>query len=216
MVLLRKLFFEFDCGHTQSLQAPIYGIPVAEFQRDVTFKPQVKLVFRERYPTGAARTAPGRGEITFRLMNETASTYTETKAKALARAIKQEFATPLFVWEKGKYYYHYRDAEKGYHLRLLVNAKSEGERIAKKVLSIQNHTFSAQFVDFVDNDKVFPANPGTQLVYGKQVGIPRKRPSVDVRFRHAQLLLNGRLAAINLVSTQESALKSVLERVIAN
>lgn len=215
MTMMRLWLFEITAGHAQSLQAPIYGIPVADFQRDVSFKPQVKLYFRERYTNLTDRTAPGRGEITFRLMNESAQTYTRTKAEEMARDIKREFATPIFVWEKGIYYYYYRDMDKGYDLRLLVKSKTEGERVARKVLAIQGHAFDSTNVDFMDTDKLYPSNPGTQLVYGRQVKKSVKRPTVDVRFRHAQLFLNGRQNVINLVSTPESALRSVIERVNA-
>jgi hypothetical protein len=215
MTMMRMWLFEITAGHAQSLQAPIYGIPVADFQRDVSFKPQVKLCFRERYTNLTDRTAPGRGEITFRLMNESAQTYSRAKAEALAKDIKREFANPIFVWEKGIYYYYYRDQEKGYDLRLLVKSKSEGERIARNVLQIQGHPFESVNVDFMDTDKLFPSNPGTHLVYGQQVKKSVKRPVLDVRFRYAQLLLNGRQKVINLVATPESGLKSPIERVNA-
>ncbi|RCJ37645.1 hypothetical protein A6769_12140 [Nostoc punctiforme NIES-2108] len=213
MTQLRLWLFEITVGHAQSLQAPIYGIPVADFQRDVSFKPQIKLYFRERYTNLTDRTAPGRGEICFRLMNESAQTYTRAKAEEMARDIKREFANPIFVWEKGIHYYYYRDLERGYDLRLLVKSKAEGERVARAVVGIQAHPFESSSVDFMDTDKLYPSNPGTQLVYGRQVKKPVKRPVVDVRFRHAQLFLNGRQTVINLVSTPESALRSVIERV---
>lgn len=213
MTLMRMWLFDITAGHAQSLQAPIYGIPVADFQRDVSFKPQVKLYFRERYTLETDRTAPGRGEITFRLMNESAATYTRAKAVELAKDIKREFANPIFVWKKGIHYYYYRDHEKGYDLRLLVTSKAEGERLARNILQIQGHAFSSTNVDYLDTDRLYPSNPGTQLVYGRQVKKPVKRPVVDVRFRHAQLFLNGRHTVINLVSTPESALRSVIERV---
>jgi hypothetical protein len=213
MTQMRQWLYEITIGHAQSLQAPIYGIPVADFQRDVAFKPQVKLYFRERYTNLTNRTAPGRGEICFRLMNESAQTYTRAKAEGMARDIKREFTSPIFVWEKGIHYYYYRDLERGYDLRLLVKSKAEGERVARAVAGIQAHPFESNSVDFMDTDKLYPSNPGTQFVYGRQVKKPVQRPVLDVRFRHAQLFLNGRQTVINLVSTPESALRSVIERV---
>ncbi|WP_272073961.1 hypothetical protein [Nodularia spumigena] len=215
MINLRKMFFEFDCMNAQSLQAPIYGIPVSDLQRDVRFKPQVKLVFRELYPLDEGKFSPVRGELTFRLMDETSQTYTPAKAKALAVAIKKDLFTPLLVWNKGKNYYYYRDDEKGYDFRLLVPNKSEGQKIVTAVLSVQNHSFDDENVNYQVTDKNFPKNPGNQTVYSKSVPKPRRRPTASVRIRHAQLLLDGRLKCINLVSTQESALHSALERVIA-
>ncbi|AFZ24777.1 hypothetical protein Cylst_2571 [Cylindrospermum stagnale PCC 7417] len=212
-MILRKLFFEFDCGHAQSLQAPVYGIPVSEHQRGVKFKPQVKLYFVERLGIDVIdRNNPASGEITFRLMNESSNTYSRAKAEAMAKDIKREFGTPIFNWEKGWFYYYYKDFERGYDLRLLVKNKSEGERIAKNVLAIQGHPFNKDFVDFPDHDRTYSLNPGTQLIYGQQTKKSVERPRVDVRFRYAQLLLHGRLKAINLVATPQSRLKQVIER----
>src|SRR5689334_7013419 len=49
MTLLRLWLFEDTCCHAQSLQRPVYGIPVQEFQSERKFKPQVKLYFLEPY-----------------------------------------------------------------------------------------------------------------------------------------------------------------------
>jgi hypothetical protein len=55
--------------------------------------------------------------------------------------------------------------------------------------------------------------PGTHTVYGRTIKKPVQRPRVDVRFRYAQLLINGRVNAINLVAAGDVGLKSVIERV---
>lgn len=213
-MILRKLFFEFDVGQAAALQAPIYGIPVLEHQRNVSFKPQVKLYFRERIPPNETdRLNPATAEITFRLMNESSEDYTRAKAEAMAKDIKREFGTnPIFTWDKGIYYYYYRDYEKGYDLRLLCKSKAEGQRVTKAVLAIQGHPFKDDFEDFVENSRPYPMSPGTQRVYGQTVKKPVKRPRVEVRFRYAQLLLHGRVKVINLVATPESRLKQVIER----
>ncbi|MBK1989051.1 hypothetical protein A0J48_016140 [Sphaerospermopsis aphanizomenoides BCCUSP55] len=215
MTLIRLWLFEVTAGHAQSLQTPIYGIPVNEHQRGVTFKPQVKLYFREKIAYDeTVRLSPATGEITFRLMDEEASTFSRAKAEILATAIKREFATSsLFVWNKGKFYYYYRDIEKGYDLRLLVPTKAEGERITKAVLSIRGHAFSDDYVDYTENTRSYPMNPGTHVVYGKTVKKPVKRPTVDVKFRYAQVLLHGREKVINLVAVTDCGLREVIERI---
>jgi hypothetical protein len=213
MTLMRLYLFDITAGHAQSLQTPIYGIPVTEHQRNVEFKPQVKLYFKERLsPTETDRLNPCTGEITFRLMNETGENYSRAKAEAMAKDIKREFGNPIFTWDKGKYYYYYRDYDRGYDLRLLVKSKAEGERVTKAVLAIQSHPFNDDFSDYTENTRAYPMNPGTQRVYGQTVKKPVKRPQVEVRFRYAQLLLHGRLKVINLVATPEAALKQVIER----
>ncbi|MTJ56023.1 hypothetical protein FJR38_26920 [Anabaena sp. UHCC 0253] len=212
MVKLRLWLFEVTVGHAQSLQAPIYGTPVDVYQSNVEFKPQVHLHFQERFPYIADRLRPVRGLISFVLPNETGATYSRSKAEALALDIKREFGNPIFVWEKGKYYYYYRDKNRGYDLRLLVKNKFEGERITKAVLGINGHPFSDDFSDYMENTRSYPNNTGTQIIYGQSQPKPIKRPTADVRFRYAQLLLHGRAKVINLVSTPGVALKQVIQR----
>ena len=67
MTLMRLWLFEVTAGHAQSLQAPIYGTPVGDYQREVSYKPQIKLFFRERRDRDMVdRLSPATGEITFR------------------------------------------------------------------------------------------------------------------------------------------------------
>lgn len=214
MTLMRMWLFEVTAGRLQSVQAPIYGIPVQELQRDVVFKPQVKLVFKEpRDSDMTDRNYPATGEISFRLMNESSSTMNRSKAEILAASIKREFTNPTFIWEKGWYKYTYKDIERGYNLSLLVKSKEEGIRIARKILEIQNHPFSDDNQQYIEHDKTFPLNPGTHLVYGSNIKKPVKRPRVDVKFRYAQLLIHGRVNAINLVAMSDVGLKSVIQRI---
>jgi hypothetical protein len=212
MILLRKFLFEFDAGYTQSLQAPIYGVPVDVLQGNREFEPQVHLHFQEKYPYIADRLRPVRGQISFVLKNTDFNSGGRSQAEALARNIKRAFATPIFVWNKGKFYYYYRDKERGYDLRLLVSSQAEGDRVTRAVLSIQGHPFNDDFSDYVENSRSYPNNPGTQRVYGQSVPKPIRRPTADVRFRYAQLLIHGRTKVINLVATPEVALRQVIEK----
>jgi hypothetical protein len=212
MTQMRLWLFEVTVGHAQSLHPPIYGIPVHEFQGETKFKPQVHLHFQERYPFIADRLRPVVGEISFRLMDESASTYSRAKAEALAKDIKREFGNPIFVWNKGKFVYHYRDDEKGYRLKLYVPTKAEGERVTRAVLSIRGHSFDDDFSDYVENTRAYPNNPGNHTIYGQSVPKPVQRPTADVRFRYAQLHLHGRTKVINLVATPEVALRQVIEK----
>lgn len=212
MTFIRLWLFEVNAGHIQSLLTPIYGIPVEDFQGEVKFKPQVHLHFQERYPYITDRVRAVTGEISFRLMNEDAATYSRAKAEELAKDIKREFGNPIFVWNKGKYVYYYEDKEHGYRLRLYVISKSEGERVTKNVLSIRGHSFNDDYSDYVENTRTYPNNPGNQTIYGQSVPKPMRRPTADVRFRYAQLHLHGRTKVINLVATAEAGLKQVIER----
>lgn len=216
ITLIRLWLFEITAGHAQSLQAPIYGIPTGDYQREVTYKPQIKLFFREKPSRDMLdRASPVTGEITFRLMTESSQTISRAKAVALAKDVKREFANPIFEWEKGWYKYTYKDIEKGYDLRLLVKSKAEGVRIAKAVLAIQSHSFDNDKQQFIDHDRTYSLNPGTHVVYGRSTKKFVRRPRVDVRFRYAQLLIHGQINAINLVAASNVGLKSVIERINA-
>ena len=123
------------------------------------------------------------------------------------------FATPRFTWEKGWYTLTYADQQRGYNLRLLVRSKAEGERIVRHVLEVQEHPFERDYLQFIENDRTYPQNPGTHRVYGRTVKKPVRRRRADVKFRYAQLFIWGLPNPINLVATGSSRLKSVIERV---
>ena len=202
MTMMRLWLFEVTAGHAQALQRPVYGIPWYEIQSERTFKPQVKLYFLESYNINIHEdgTPQAEGEITFRLMNESSETISRANAETLARAIKNVFATPLFVWNKGKFKCTYFDLERGYELKLLVTSKAEGERIIRAVLDIQNHPFDRDYLQYIDNDRTYPSNPGTHRVYGRTVKKFVRRRTADVKFRYAQLLIWGKQNPINLVA----------------
>ncbi|MBD2519956.1 hypothetical protein H6G93_34445 [Nostoc sp. FACHB-973] len=215
MTLMRMWLFEITCGHAQALQRPVYGIPWHEVQSERTFKPQVKLYFLEPYNFNlhGDGTPQSEGEITFRLMNESSETISRTNAETLARTIKNVFATPPFTWNKGHFKCTYSDKERGYELKLLVTSKAEGERIIRAVLDIQNHPFERDFLQYIDNDRTYPATAGTHRVYGRQVKKFTRRRTADVKFRFAQLLVWGKQNPVNLVAVSGSRLRSVIERV---
>jgi hypothetical protein len=214
MTLMRQWLFEVSVGHMQSVQAPIYGIPVQELQRESKFKPQIKLYFKEPYDFEKHKdgTEQVRGEIGFRIMNKTADTISRTDAVEYAREIKAEFATPPLIWKKGKYKCTYLDLDNGFDLRLLCASKAEGLSTIQSVLKILDKTYSDNNFQFIENTKEFPAIPGTHRVYGKTVKKFRQRPTADVKFTHAQLLIPGQVKPVNLVGLN-GRLRNAIENV---
>ena len=95
----------------------------------------------------------------------------------------------------------------------MVTSKAEGERIIRAVLDIQDHPFDRDYLQYIDNDRTYPSNPGTHRVYGRTVKKFARRRTADVKFRHAQLLIWGKQNPINLVAVSGSRLRSVIERV---
>ena len=211
MMIERQWLFEVVVGHTQSIQAPIYGIPVIEKQSQVKFKPQVHLHFRERFPYINERIRPMTGEISFRIMNESGETWNRSKSEALATKIKNKFTNPIFEWKKGKYYYYYRDIGNGIDLRILCTSEPEGRRVADAVVDVAGHTFNADYEQFMEHNRSYPNTQPNITIYGRSQPKPIERPTVDVRFRYAQLLLHGQRAAVNLVATTEVGWANDLE-----
>lgn len=209
--------FEITAGHAASLQPAIYGMPVQEFQRNVRFKPQVRLVFSsdralDEETESGINNRPVEGEISFRLMNQESDTIRRTDAEVLARDIKQALATPPVIWRKGWFKNTYYDPQRGFDFRIFSRSESDGKAIIRSVLDCRNATFDEDFYQFITHDKNYPINPGTHRVYGNMVQKPIKRPRVDVRFRYAQLAIWGRGKPVNLVDTT-GRLRSVIERV---
>ncbi|MFB2921188.1 MULTISPECIES: hypothetical protein [Aerosakkonema] len=186
--IARVLLFEITVGNSSRLQPPMYTLPVAKFKSEtVTLKPQINLKFvgetddENEYERGILD-----AEISFRLMWEE-SEITTTRLKALAKKIFNEFAKPSpFKWKKGPKIYSYRDLKNGYELRIYAFSHEEGRRVAKKILSIQYHSFEDQGANKSDNEGSFPVNPGTKRVLGKTVKKPRRRPTGEVRFHSAE------------------------------
>lgn len=214
MTQLRLWLFEITVGRAQSIQRPVYGIPVSELQSERKFKPQIKLHFFEPYDSEIHDDgiSQSEGEITFRLMDKSSSTISRADAEKLAKAIKEALTKPILIWGKGWFKATYLDSERGYDLRLLVKNKNEAERVIRKILDIQSHPFDRDYFQFIEHDRTYPINPGTHRVYGQTVKKPIRRKRVDVRFRHAQLFIWGKTNPVNLVAPVSSRLKSVIQR----
>lgn len=166
------------------------------FQQDTNFK-----------PTGTQSTVPhGRrrrdGVISFRLMDETPTTFTEANQKAIANKIKQIFgANGGFVWTKGKDMYNYTDWDMGYQLELLCRTETEARRLITAVLSVQNHTpdwAKLTHSEASRPDAKYPILPPKKVIAGKEVQLIEQRPIVDVRFRYSYASVEGLIDPISL------------------
>ena len=142
------------------------------------------------------------GVIRFRLMNETTHSFSKANGTALGNKIKEVFGSNNgFVWNKGKTMYSYTDWERGYQFQLLCKTETEAKRIINAVHSLQNHTPNWKYFNTIENNEKlikYPENPGTQIVMGETIAIPKSRPIVDVRFQHAYIKLDGVINPITL------------------
>lgn len=169
---------------------------VLSFLEDSNFN---KLAAPNNVPEGRRRQE---GHIRFRLMNETTQSFSKANATTLATKIKQVFnANGGFVWQKGKTMYSYTDWEMGYQFQLLCRSETEAKRVVSSVLFIQSHTPDWKNFNTVENDQEaakYPENPGTHLVMGETLPLPKHRPLVDVRFQYAYVSLSGVKEPVNL------------------
>lgn len=198
--MMKMYVFRFNVQRVHTWSTA-YGMPIEGYQESVTFRPQIHLFFRQDNGATPDGRRPIEGQISFRLMNETAATMTETKARALAIKIRNEFATNNgYVWKKGKNKYLYRDEALGLDLRILSISESEGKEVVQKLLDVLDTSYDDDRFTNIIPERSSLNNPNqTQLVYGKQRKKPRWRPTANVRFRYASLTVHGMQNRIVLV-----------------
>lgn len=193
--LMRMLLFYFVLRKAQDLQTPVYGIPLPSYQEARKFRPQIQLYFQEDAQDIEEGYAPVTGEITFRLMNESSETLTESEVSAYANRVKNAFASGGgFRWAKGKLMCSYTDNPNGYKLQLLCRNKTEARRVVEQVLDIQQHAPNFKYLNVSENEEPaarYPTIPPNQLILGRARREPRARPIADVRFQYALLHIHG-------------------------
>lgn len=204
MTMGRMFLYYFTFGKAQALQTPVYGLPINSYQEEsVSFRPQILLYFDQNQTDVEKEQHRVRGEITYRLVNETSQSITEADLKTRANKIKQLFATPnLFVWHKGKVTCRYEDNANGYKLTLFVTNEAEGKRIIEQVLDIENKSPNWENLSITEKQANFPNVPSTETIYGKSRKGIRRRPVEQVRFRYAVAHIYGLSKPIELVNTR--------------
>jgi len=180
MAILKMRTFREVVQRTH-LRPHVYGIPTTELQIIKRFKPQVILHFlQDSYRNYEISKSPARGQITFRLMNETSESITQAEVTRLANAVKREFMTGKgHVWSKGRTMFTYTHWEQGYKLQLLCYSETEAKTLIRKVLAIQNHTLDSKClgINRKDNElSAYPSVPETKLILGKSEKMPKRRP----------------------------------------
>lgn len=185
-------------------ESSFYGLPVAEVQATVRFRPQIVLTFVESFQTVTNNEQPVTGRISFRLQNETDTTITEAKLRAIAQLIKTRFggSTPK-RWQKGKSMATYVDKERGYGFQILCRLRSEARELITDVLALQEHTPEWERFVWHENEEpgtAYDESPGQQMVLGALRRKPRRRPNKDVFFESAACLIWGMPRAIVLYS----------------
>jgi hypothetical protein len=199
MALHKQMTFYFVV-HRAHLKPDIYGIPADTFQEEVKFRPIIQLFFKqddEAVPDGYRAL---RGQISFRLMNETSTTITRTELTRIATNIKAEFATGNgLIWTRGKVKRVCKDSENGLNLSILCNSESEGTQIIQKVYDVLGKTYDQDKCTTVNPERNSVNVPGSQTILGKVEKKRRWRPTANTRFTHAVALIHGAPKAIVLI-----------------
>ena len=179
----------------------VYNFTPERVQNIRSYQPQVEIKFLQPRKEKEKDKEQLKGRISFRLANKTSENITDTDILTLAQKIKAKFATPPFVWKKGKLRVSYCDWDKGYQLQLLVSSKIEAKRIIEQILDLQGHSPEWEFMNVIANEapeKSFDDTPKKKTILGKQEEQPVKRREGNVHFQYAQLFLAGREKPINL------------------
>lgn len=202
VALQRQWLFEITIGKSRSLQTPVYGIPVTAFTIQRKHRPQVTLYFQQNSLQVKRGENPATGRISYRLMNKTSESITQTEIESIANKIKNTFGGKSpYVWSKGEIMCSYTDWEEGLQLQILSKSKREGEKVIKDVLKVHGGNFERSKFNVNNNQDPtvkYPQVKKTKKILNRTVELPIERPVADVRFRYATLALHGLARPIHL------------------
>jgi hypothetical protein len=215
MVQLRLSLFYYALRQAQDLQPPVYGMPVGTFDQIRRYRPQICLYFREPLDEVDPDFHPIEAEITFRLMDESETSLTNTKLTTIANKVKLEFASGIaYKWRKGKTRCTYTDIDKGYALKIFAFSTIEAKELIGKVLDIQSHTPDWANLNISENDQVssaYPTLPSLKNVLGKSIREPRRRPVGNVQFTHATCAIWGLQKPVALIDLRGRLLNTLVD-----
>lgn len=210
MALLKMMTFRQLVEQSHLIQ-DLYGTPTDVYQESVAFRPQVHLFFTQDSNAVVGGRRAMKGQIGFRLVNETSDTMTESKARILANKIKAQLAVNNgFIWKKGKISCIYKDPEYNLKLNILALSEAEGREVINKVVNIIEINYNNDYLKVSEPKRNSETNPTTsKLVYGKLRKVQRWRPTGNVRFRYAILDVHGMQNRIILVDTTKRYLDAL-------
>lgn len=203
MTTLRMWLFWVVCRKMRDNFEPYYGIPIASFDAEVKYHPQITCFFLEDAKDIKDKLPPIEGQLSIRLLKETSNTITKTELQTLAAKVNTAFGQNNgFEWQKGRDLYSYVDKANGHRFKVLARSKAHAVTIIKKLLNIAGDGYDAEFLrlnEAVSASAAFPAVPGNQTILNKQYKKPRKRPVVKVKFQYASIKIWGLPKPIILV-----------------
>lgn len=169
-----------------------YKTPIVDYQTDITFRPQITLMFREDNTSQLKidGLSPVKSEVSFRLMNETSATMNESKAKAWGNRIKEILST--YSWQRGHVQVSYEDSKNGVDWRVLCDTETTGIGVISHLIeSIVEKPFNEQLIRTSTSKASFPTTPPLQFIYGEERRAFVKRRVATVKFRYAYMHVHG-------------------------
>jgi hypothetical protein len=178
--------------------APVFLPNYDDIPVTVKDKPHVHLYFIEKKGTAIlARRKRAEALISFRLVDKTISTITQSDLNELKREIGLAFPSS-YQLKKGRFKYSYRDKANGYELILTLLNETEAREVITKVLSIRDKT--PDFEDFLKtstSEKNFNARK-TVMILNELEKLPLERPIADCYFQKA-IITFGKLKKVTLL-----------------
>lgn len=204
MMQMRNDLYYIIYRKAQDLQGTIYGIPEEEFKESRKIKPQIHLYFAQDSDAVPEDRTSIKARFKIKVQHDIPEASWENHLEQLARKIRQEFASthPTYTWTKGKTIYTYVDEDYGHSLKIYAHAHSDAEPLIRKILDLQEQTFKEDCLTEHKPQRDSVNNPtGTVLRFGKRRKKPRWRPTANVRFRWASLIVPELNADKMLVDT---------------
>jgi len=213
MMQMRNDLYYIIYRKAKDLQGTIYGIPEGLFKEERAVKSQIYLFFAQDSEAVVDDRTSIRAEYTINLHEPIPEATWERDLTRLAEKIRREFAAthPTYTWTKGKTIYWYRDSEFGHNFKIFAHSETEAEPLIKKMLNLQDQPYKEDCLVESKPKRASVNNPsGTILKFGKRRKKPRWRPTANVRFRWATLIVPELHADKMLIDTTGQHLDALL------
>lgn len=177
--------------------APLFLPNYDDMPVSVLDKPHVHLHFIEKKGTAiAARRKRAEALISFRLVDKTISTVTQSDINELKREINLAFPSTYQV-KKGRFKYSYRDKKNGFELILTLLNETEAREVITKVLGIRDKTPDWDNLTTSTSEKNFTVRK-TVTILSQVEKLPYERPITDCYLKQAVIAF-GKLKKIVLL-----------------
>lgn len=177
----------------------IYALPIEDYHRKVAFQPQVCLIFVEKQSTANSfKRRRVEMRVSFRIVDKTRTTITQTYIDELEREIKGNFPK-TYGYEKGKLCFSYRDKDNGYEFKMIAKGEPEVKELIAKVLKIKDDIPNYDYLtksEYTDKNLI---TPKFETILGKRTKLPIQRPTATVYLKKAELKIGGVLEDIILL-----------------